>query len=82
MSTIRVLLDGVEIIPPTFFCPLGATDCNLPGGSGPYKKVGPIAVTPQGVNPVLTIEIATDIPANAGIFSVDVFIDQVTLTRI
>lgn len=82
VTTIRVLLDGVEVAPPTFYCTLGTADCTLGGGSGPYRKVGPIAVTPQNVNPVLTFEIATDIPANAGIFSVDVFIDQVTFSRI
>ena len=81
-TTIRVLLDGVEIIPAALYCPLGATDCNLAGGSGPYKKIGPVTVIPQSVNPVLTIQVATNIPANAGIFSVDIFIDLVTFSRI
>jgi len=74
-------LDGVEIFPPTFVCSLGSP-CPVPGGSGPYLKIGPIAVVPQSLNPILTIEFVTDIPANAGIFSVDVFVDEITLTRV
>jgi hypothetical protein len=38
VTTIRVLLDGVEVLPPTFYCPLGATDCPIPGGNGPWSR--------------------------------------------
>jgi hypothetical protein len=40
------------------------------------------AVVPQNVNPVLTIEVATNIPVNAGINSLEVLVDQVAFSRI